>query len=37
MSNPYEDLKVQVALTELRDMTFLYADSFACGDSFVIG
>lgn len=37
MTNPYEDLNVQVALTELRDITFIDKESFACGDSFVIG
>jgi hypothetical protein len=37
MTNPYEDLNVQVALTELRDITFIDKGSFACGDSFVIG
>ena len=37
MSNPYEDLTVQVALTELRDVTFTSADTFACGDKFILG
>ena len=37
MSNPYEDLTVQVALTELRDVTFTSAETFACGDMFILG
>lgn len=37
MSNPYEDPSVQVALTELRDASFLHKDSFSCGENFVFG
>lgn len=35
MTDPYEDAKVKVTLTELGDISF--ADKFACGDAFVIG
>jgi hypothetical protein len=31
LNNPYEDLTAQVALSELRDVSFLSSDSFACG------
>ena len=37
MSDPNQDPTAQVALTELRDASFLKTDSFACGDFFVIG
>lgn len=35
--NPYEDLSVQVALTELRDVSFAAKNDFACGHRFVVG
>jgi hypothetical protein len=37
MSNPNEDTGIQVALTELREVSFFDKDSYACGDYFVIG
>ena len=37
MSNPNDDTGIQVALTELREVSFLDKDSYACGDFFVIG
>ena len=37
MGNPYEDLSVQVALTELRDVSFQTQNDYACGHQFVIG
>jgi hypothetical protein len=37
MSNPYEDLSSQVALTELRDVSFKASNNFSCGHTFVLG
>jgi hypothetical protein len=37
MTDPYVDLKVQVSLTELKDVSFPSHDSFACGYAFVLG
>lgn len=37
MSNPNDNTGIQVALTELREVSFLDKDSYACGDFFVIG
>jgi|LauGreDrversion4_2_1035121.scaffolds.fasta_scaffold105626_2 hypothetical protein len=38
MTDPYVDLKVQVSLTELKDVSFPSGyDSFACGYAFVLG